>query len=319
MSTITFRLDRDEDGWHNRSELTFHLEEWNLEFTDDGIEGRPQPIALVWRICIAVLFLGIAGYVGSWMLSSVRGMLGAQLPPAARPAAAPPGSLAGVSPWPLAVGQATRSESRPTQADIDEVQRLGEEIDAMSERLRKRLTPERLEELEQAEREQARQRAERDERRRAAAAKLDRAVTTLMWIGFPILLLFTLGFAWIGIWYGVLEIIHFPRDRISIAVNRGAELLIARPRLTKTLTVTRPLDQLSAITAGVCRLGSLRSSHAYHWVATLHSSAASGLPRIEFYIEAQFSEPTPHDARPLRFEQFLRHLRRLTGCPVHNL
>ncbi len=173
------------------------------------------------------------------------------------------------TPWPLAVGQATRSESRPTQADIDEVQRLGEEIDAMSERLRKRLTPERLEELEElerAEREQARQRAERDERRRAAAAKLDRAVTTLMWIGFPILLLFTLGFAWIGIWYGVLEIIHFPRDRISIAVNRGAELLIARPRLTRTLTVTRPLDQLSAITAEVRRLGSLRrgGSHAYH-------------------------------------------------------
>ncbi len=99
MSTITFRLDRDKDGWHNRSELTFHLEEWNLEFTDDGIEGRPQPIALVWRICIAVLFLGIAGYLGSWMLSSARGMLGAQLPPAERPAAERPGSLAGVSPW----------------------------------------------------------------------------------------------------------------------------------------------------------------------------------------------------------------------------
>ena len=71
MSTITFRLDRDKDGWSNRSELTFHIQDWNLAYAEDRIDACPRPVDLFWRVCTAVFFLGIAAWLASWLISSV--------------------------------------------------------------------------------------------------------------------------------------------------------------------------------------------------------------------------------------------------------
>lgn len=297
MSTISFRLDRDKDGWKHRSDLTFHLEDWDLRYTDEGIDGRPQPISLVWRICTAVIFLGIAGYLAFWLFSSLfrggqarHGALDYRL------------ATAGPGVWQVAQSNVPPHLRNP-QPSTDDLQR-------MTEDLKSRMSPEARKRLEERQRESAR---ERNEKRK----KSERLLTILSWIGYPFLFLVIGAFGWIGTWYGLLEVIRFPFDRLSIRACENQELTITRPKLWGSLALTRPLAQLTTITCDVRRVGSARrhrQSTTYHWVATLHSRHDSELPRIEFFIESQTNEPTAGQDPPYRFEKFVRKLQELSGC-----
>ena len=182
----------------------------------------------------------------------------------------------------------------------------------MTEQLKARMSPEELKRLDERQRKSTR---ERDEKRR----KTDRVFTILMWIGYPFLILLIGAFGWVGIWYGLLEVIRFPIDRLSIRVRQDQELTITRPRLFGTLVLTRTLAELAMITCEVRRVGSAhrhRQSATYHWVTTLHSQRASELPRIEFFIESQDTQPAADQDLPYRFEKFVHKLQELTGCSL---
>ncbi len=298
MSTFTLRWDRDEDGWSGRSELTFHLEDWDLTYSDDRIDGRPRPVSLFWRICTAIFFLGLSGWLAYWLSScawsrthsdmsalgnrpsqpsSVHRDESSAMQLAARPSGIPP-------------------QQRNAPASPEELQRMTEE-------LKKQLSPERLQQLQQRERERAQE-------RQVKHSKRERVLTILSWTGMLVLVPLTLLLGWIGIRYGVLESIRYPFDRISIA-REGPELTIRRPGLRRELVITRPLVDLVAIRYRVRRIGH-RHAVSYHWLATLHS--AREVPRIEFYVESQNRAPLEGQSPPPRCLEFLRHLEKLAGC-----
>jgi hypothetical protein len=281
------------------------LEDWDLRYTDDGIDGRPLPISLVWRICTAVIFLGIAGYLASWLVCSMS--RGGQ-------------ARHGTSNYYLATASiafwAGPGGSQIAQSNIPPHQRTPQpgtdDLRRMTEQLKARMSPEERRRFESRQRESTR---ELEEKRK----KSGRLLTILMWIGYPFLILLIVAFGWVGIWYGLLEAIRFPIDRLSIRIRDGQELAISRPRLFSTLVLTRPIEELATITCEVRRVGSAyrhRHSTTYHWVASLHSRRASELPRIEFFIESQTRQPTEGQGLPYRCDKFVRKLQQLTGCSL---
>ena len=308
MSTFTLRLDKTKDGWRNKSELTFHFEDWDLHYTESGIEARPQPISLFWRISIAVVFLGISGWLASWLISLwLRGALLGYHDESTRPVrSSMPLAATAAGLLPLVFQSDGPPHLRASQPATDDIRQMTEEI-------RQRLSPESRQKL----REQQRTRAAQRTREQAKTATWDRVVTILIRIGLVPAVLFVLAFGWIGIRYGVLEAICFPKDRVCIQ-RQGDELIIRRTRVFGELVVRRPLAQLAAIQYGFRRIGRRHGGAmpTYHWLAILNARDPERLPRIEFFIEAQPNAPQD-DSPPHKLVQFLQHLKQLTRCNVY--
>ncbi len=322
MSTITFRLDKDKDGWSNESELTFHLEDWEFHYATNRIEARPKPISLVWRICWALVFLGLSGWLASWLLSSPRhGGLSSHTRPAIHQDAAASSAPAVPPGIRLAADQSNvPPHRRQAPATENDLRNMTDAIRRMTEEREKRLTPEqreRREQLQQREQEAEQEHRQRSAQRQEQRQQLDRAFTILGWIALPVQILLILVFGWIGIRHGLIEVVRYPIDRISIA-RQGKELSIRKRRLLGELAVTRPLAQLSTIRYEVRRIGRRHQPEAasYHWLATLQSRRESGLPGIEFYIAAQDKSPAMSPTPPEKLRRFVRHLQQMTGCEL---
>ena len=136
----------------------------------------------------------------------------------------------------------------------------------------------------------------------------------------PLVSLCILVVGWIGVSRGVLEVVRYPIDRISI-IREGRQLTIRRPRLQHELVVTRPIDQLATICYRVRRIGRKygMAPASLHWVATLYSRPKSNLPRIEFFVSAQYKFRTLDPPVPHRVVEFLQHLQQLTGSQLRRV
>lgn len=316
MSVISFRIERDSrGGWSNRSDLTLHLEDWDLAMFDDRITGRPRAESLFWRIVTMALFLWLA-----WMLlieltpilwfgSSVSAV-----PVVPRPR----DGLVIAHTWGLLLQPQQPANRQQLEAELRQSQ------ERMLESL-ERADPGARERVEQAVQEDREQAAARRREQDARMARIDRIVQIVSWCVSPLVVLLGLVFAWIGYRYGLREILRFPFDRVRIDVQNDPDtgqpaLCVTRARIRRPLQVTRPLQRVSAVQLSVRKIGRRRarsySSPRWHWVATLHSERASGLPRIEFFLESRPTEPSSRRKPPGRTRRFLKSLCRMTGAPL---
>ncbi|GIW97456.1 MAG: hypothetical protein KatS3mg111_0789 [Pirellulaceae bacterium] len=306
MSSFSIRFDRDWAGWHDRSELTLHLEDWQIHYTDQGIEARPQPISLLWRVCTAVLFLGIAGYLAFWCVQTVVQRQSA----ARRQSLRHPVVTRAV--WLDRTRPTVRLVANPMFAQVASPSREVDtrELQRLNDRIMERLGPAGRQRMEELLQESVRRQQESQIRSR----NIDRVLTLLMWIGYPLLILLIVVFGWVGVRFGLLEVIRYPIDRLSIQLQSGSELVVRRPGVRQELMIRRPITQLSHISCQLCRMGR-RQWRTYHWMATLHCTSSCGLPRIVFFVESQADEPSG-DGLPPRTARFLRRLHQLTRCRV---
>lgn len=309
MSTITFRLERGlGGGWSDRSDLTLHLEDWDLEIGPERITGKPRPASLFWRLFTLVFF----GVLGFFMLFRFTPFLWFELATAG-PATAP----REVALRPV-VYQDTSvpPHLRTPQPTVEDVQR-------QTEKVLEHLSPEARRRVEEEVARKQRERAARQQEQQARWDRIDRYVRIFGWCVSPLVIGFGLVTNWIGFRYGLLEIIRFPFDRLEIdttdSERHGERVLrLRRPKLKGQLQLIRPMSQLQAIGLSTRKIGRhssrTHSSPSYHWVVTLISTRASDLPRIELFVDSQRDPPSSPTAAPHRVKQVIATLQGMTGC-----
>lgn len=310
MSTITFRLDRGLDGgWSDRSDLTLHLEDWDLNIGPDRITGKPRPISLFWRLFTLVFFWGL-GFFTLFRLTPFLWFETAGVQPAAAPHA--------VALRPV-VYQDTSvpPHLRTPESTVEDIQR-------QTDNVLEHLSPEARRRVEEEVSRKRRERAARQQEQQARWDRIDRYVRIFGWCVSPLVILLGLVTAWIGFRYGLLEIIRFPFDRLEIdtidSELPGEQVLrLRRPKLKGQLQVIRPLSQLQAIGLSIRKVGRRHarsySTPSYHWVITIAAAQLSDLPRIELFVDSQRDPPSSLTAAPHRVTQLITTLEAMTGCP----